>query len=352
VVRVRLDKKATSISLLVALGVRSDGQKVLLAIKNMGGESEAAWRTLLDDLVARGLTTPELVIVDGGSGLDKALAALWPETPVQRCTVYKHRNLLAHAADRLHEEVSADYDDMIYAATAREAEEVFLIDGVQYADHGALDDLVLQRRDRHRPSTPVRFGYVDPPARRRPVPSAVNARMQARKTAVEVRHVFLPCHSVDPGSGVLRCRAERLLQSLDGEVMQEGGELLLLVAPCSVRYALQRLRRVGPALCQERALLDRIPLGPRPWLHRLRPGSLQFVRERYANYRNEIRRRDEDSARSQLFGRRGDGCTAFKLRGPAIPRPKRGSSPLTQAGESEPGFDQTPSRAKHTRPRG
>ena len=43
VVRVRLDKKATSISPLVALGVRADGQKVLLAIKNMGGESEAAW---------------------------------------------------------------------------------------------------------------------------------------------------------------------------------------------------------------------------------------------------------------------------------------------------------------------
>jgi putative transposase len=44
VVRVRLDKKATSISLLVALGVRQNGQKVLLAVKNMGGESEAAWR--------------------------------------------------------------------------------------------------------------------------------------------------------------------------------------------------------------------------------------------------------------------------------------------------------------------
>ena len=55
VVRVRLDKKATSISLLVALGVREDGQKVLLAVKNMGGESEAAWRALLDDLVKRGL---------------------------------------------------------------------------------------------------------------------------------------------------------------------------------------------------------------------------------------------------------------------------------------------------------
>ena len=50
VVRVRLDRQATSISLLVALGVRQDGQKILLAVKNMGGESEAAWRTLLDDL--------------------------------------------------------------------------------------------------------------------------------------------------------------------------------------------------------------------------------------------------------------------------------------------------------------
>jgi putative transposase len=122
VVRVRLDKKATSISLLVALGVRADGRKVLLAIRNMGGESEAAWRALLDNLVSRGLRTPELVIVDGGSGLDKALAALWPEAPVQRCTVHKHRNLLAHAPDRLHEEVSADYNDMIYAATSKDIE--------------------------------------------------------------------------------------------------------------------------------------------------------------------------------------------------------------------------------------
>jgi putative transposase len=39
------------------------------------------------------------------------------------CTVHKHRNLLAHAPDKLHEEVSADYQDMIYAATAKEVEQ-------------------------------------------------------------------------------------------------------------------------------------------------------------------------------------------------------------------------------------
>ena len=122
VVRVRLDRKATSISLLVVLGVRADGQKVLLAIKSMGGESAEAWRTVLDDLIRRGLQRPEFLIVDGASGLDKAIAAVWDGVPVQRCTVHKHRNLLAHAPERLHEEITADYNDMIYAATREEME--------------------------------------------------------------------------------------------------------------------------------------------------------------------------------------------------------------------------------------
>ena len=119
VVPVRLDRKATKLSLLVALGVRRDGQKVLLGVRNLGGESEAAWRVLLDDLIGRGLATPQLLITDGSTGLDKALAATWPGVPVQRCTVHKHRNLLAHAPKRLHDEIGADYTDMIYAETVQ-----------------------------------------------------------------------------------------------------------------------------------------------------------------------------------------------------------------------------------------
>ena len=47
---------------------------------------------------------------------------MWDGVPVQRCTVHKHRNLLAHAPERLHEEVTADCNDMIYAATREEVE--------------------------------------------------------------------------------------------------------------------------------------------------------------------------------------------------------------------------------------
>jgi transposase-like protein len=114
-VKVRLDKRATAISLLVALGVRRDGQKVVLAIESMGGESEAARRQVLEGLASRGLGKPELAIVDGGKGLEAALAAVWDDVPVQRCAVHKERNLLAHAPKHLHEEVKADFHDMVHA---------------------------------------------------------------------------------------------------------------------------------------------------------------------------------------------------------------------------------------------
>jgi transposase-like protein len=120
VVRVRLDRQATAISLLVVLGVRRDGQKVLLSVRNMGGESEAAWRAVLDDLVKRGLRQPELAIVDGAAGLEKALASLWSDLLVQRCTVHKLRNLIAHAPKRLAEEIRSDFTDMVYAENAKE----------------------------------------------------------------------------------------------------------------------------------------------------------------------------------------------------------------------------------------
>jgi putative transposase len=146
---VRLDRKATAISLLVVLGVRADDQKVLVAIKSMGGESSEAWRAVLDDLVKRGLRRPEFLIVDGASGLDKAIAAVWDGVPVQRCTVHKHHNLLAHAPERLHEEITADYTDMIYAATPEEIEarrKAFI--RKWRLKHGAVADSLEEAGDR------------------------------------------------------------------------------------------------------------------------------------------------------------------------------------------------------------
>ena len=131
VIKTRLDPKATNIPVLAAIGVRRDGQKVRLSIKNMGknmgAESKAAWGTFLGDLDVRGLKLPEFVIVDGAPGLEAAIVALWvalwgEALPIQRRTVHKHRNLLGHAPKHMHDELTEDYRCMIYADMAADIE--------------------------------------------------------------------------------------------------------------------------------------------------------------------------------------------------------------------------------------
>jgi hypothetical protein len=46
---------------------------------------------MLDELVGRGLCRPRLLITDGASGLERALTALWPDVPAQRCAVHTIR---------------------------------------------------------------------------------------------------------------------------------------------------------------------------------------------------------------------------------------------------------------------
>ena len=101
VIKTRLDRKATNISVLAAIGVRRDGQKVLLSIGNMGGESQAAWRQFLDDLDARGLKRPGFVIVDGAPGLEAALSALWGDDRKWRLKCRAVADSLAEAGDKL-----------------------------------------------------------------------------------------------------------------------------------------------------------------------------------------------------------------------------------------------------------
>ena len=53
--RVRSAGKVVSVPVLGVIGVFPDGHKRLLALDLCGGESFAAWKGCLDDLVARGL---------------------------------------------------------------------------------------------------------------------------------------------------------------------------------------------------------------------------------------------------------------------------------------------------------
>jgi putative transposase len=120
--RVRIGKKRARVPVLVVMGVCADGRRIVLDMRIAGQESEAAWRELLQLLVARHLHAPALAVIDGNPGLQAALRAQWPEIAIQRCTNHKLRNLLAKAPAHLREELAEDYRRMVYA-DSREAVE-------------------------------------------------------------------------------------------------------------------------------------------------------------------------------------------------------------------------------------
>ena len=117
--RVRSAGKVVSVPVLGVVAVLTDGQKQLVALDLCpGGETFAAWKGCLDDLVARGLTAPVWAVIDGHPGLRKAVGLVWPRAVVQRCCVHKLRNLERKAPKHVLAKIRADFHRIVYAESA------------------------------------------------------------------------------------------------------------------------------------------------------------------------------------------------------------------------------------------
>jgi len=119
--RVRSAGKIGTVPVLGVVAVLVDGSKQLLALELCSGESLAAWKGCLDDLVARGLRAPVLCIIDGNAGLRRAVGEIWPRAAVQRCCVHKLRNLERKAPKHALAEIRDDFHRIVYAASAEAA---------------------------------------------------------------------------------------------------------------------------------------------------------------------------------------------------------------------------------------
>jgi transposase-like protein len=123
--RVRIAKKVISVPVLVGLGVKADGQKVILDLELFQSESSSCWEGFVEGMVSRGLKAPLLVIMDGNKGLRSAVEKSWSGTAVQRCTVHKLRNLERYAPRHALEEVKSDYHRIVYAESLEQAKKAY-----------------------------------------------------------------------------------------------------------------------------------------------------------------------------------------------------------------------------------
>ena len=80
---------------LCAWGIDTDGKPHLVGLVACTSESTEAWRGFLEDLVARGLSDPLLVVSDGAPGLIAAIEQVFSRSLRQRCVIHRLRNAAA-----------------------------------------------------------------------------------------------------------------------------------------------------------------------------------------------------------------------------------------------------------------
>ncbi|GAA1344164.1 hypothetical protein GCM10009647_088410 [Streptomyces sanglieri] len=76
--------KEAKACVLVLIGVRADGSKQLVALKDGYRESGESWADLMRDCARWGMRAPVLAVGDGALGFWKALAEVFPHHREQR----------------------------------------------------------------------------------------------------------------------------------------------------------------------------------------------------------------------------------------------------------------------------
>lgn len=95
-------------TVVTAMGVTTEGHKIILGFQEGHTENAAVVDTLLENLVDRGLALEDvfLVVLDGGKALRKAVEKRWgARAVIQRCQAHKKRNVLDHLPKSYHAEM-------------------------------------------------------------------------------------------------------------------------------------------------------------------------------------------------------------------------------------------------------
>jgi putative transposase len=103
---------AKSEPVLVAYGITTEGNPMLLHLEGVSAESTDACVGFLEDMVARGLGSPVLTATDGAPGLCAAIDQVFPRARRQRCLIHRSRNCLAKVSEIDQDAVRGDFWDI------------------------------------------------------------------------------------------------------------------------------------------------------------------------------------------------------------------------------------------------
>jgi len=128
-----------NISVLVAVGVGTDGYRDILGVVEGAKEDKESWAGFLRHLKERGLKGVQLVVSDKCLGLVEAAEEFYPEANYQRCVCHWYRNVFSDVPRTKMKEVAA----MLKAIHAQEDREAAQSKADAVADK--LDEMRLKK---------------------------------------------------------------------------------------------------------------------------------------------------------------------------------------------------------------
>jgi putative transposase len=136
--KIRDNGKISSKAINVALGIDIEGRKEVLGIYISENEGAKFWMQALTDLQQRGVKDILIACVDGLSGFKEAIAAVFPQTLIQRCVIHQIRRSLSYVGWKHKKEFMADLKRVYQALNEEMAMDSFLQMKAKWHDQYAI----------------------------------------------------------------------------------------------------------------------------------------------------------------------------------------------------------------------
>ena len=118
--KVRDEGQVNKRAAYVVVGIDLEGYKDILGIWIGDNESAKFWLGVLNDLRNRGVEDVLIFCVDGLTGLEEAIEAVYPKAEVQRCIIHQLRNSFKYVSYKDLKEFTKDFKS-VYTAPNEEA---------------------------------------------------------------------------------------------------------------------------------------------------------------------------------------------------------------------------------------
>jgi transposase-like protein len=120
--KVRRQGAVRSTTVMLAVGIREDGQREILGLESAFSETEEGWRRFIRQLKERGLSGVGVATSDAHSGLVQALREAFPGLIWQRCQAHFRRNVLDQTPSSYQDRMHQVLDQILEAPSQEEAQ--------------------------------------------------------------------------------------------------------------------------------------------------------------------------------------------------------------------------------------